>query len=53
MYENVTLERQDGIATLTMNRPDRRNALSDVLLTDLSSALGALRDDRTVRAVLR
>jgi enoyl-CoA hydratase/carnithine racemase len=52
MYENVTLERQDDIATLTMNRPDRRNSLSDVMLTDLSAALGELRDDRTVRAVL-
>jgi enoyl-CoA hydratase len=52
MYENVTLERQDGIATLTMNRPDRRNSLADAMLTDLSAAVGELRDDRSVRAVL-
>jgi enoyl-CoA hydratase len=52
MYENVTLERRDGIAVLTMNRPDRRNSLADAMLSDLSAALGALRDDRTVRVVL-
>lgn len=52
MYENVTLERQDGIATLTMNRPDRRNSLSDAMLSDLSAAVGELRDDLSVRAVL-
>ena len=52
MYENVTLERRDGLALLTMNRPDRRNALSDGMLSDLSTALAALRDDRAVRAVV-
>ena len=52
MYENVTLERQDGIATLTLNRPDRRNSLSDAMLSDLSRALGELRDDTRVRVVL-
>lgn len=52
MYDNVTLERRHGIALLTMNRPDRRNALSDAMLGDLSAALGELRDDRTVRVVL-
>jgi enoyl-CoA hydratase/carnithine racemase len=52
MYDNVTLERRNSIAVLTMNRPDRRNALSDAMLRDLSAALGELRDDRMVRAVL-
>lgn len=52
MYENVTLERQEAIAVLTLNRPDRRNALSDALLSDLSAALNTLRDDLTVRAVV-
>lgn len=37
MFENIRLERQDRIVTLTLNRPDRRNALSDPLLRDLTS----------------
>lgn len=52
MYENVTLVREDGIATVTLNRPDRRNALADALLSDLSAAVGELRDDGSVKAVL-
>jgi enoyl-CoA hydratase/carnithine racemase len=34
--QNVTLARDGAIATVTMNRPDRRNALSDAMLTDLA-----------------
>ncbi len=52
MYENVTLDRHGAIATITMNRPDRRNSLSDAMLSDLSAALSELRDDRTIRAVI-
>lgn len=52
MFENVKLERRGVIATITMNRPDRRNALSDAMLNDLSAAVGELRDDRTVRVVI-
>ena len=52
MYENVTLELHGPIATITMNRPDRRNSLSDAMLSDLSAALSELRDERTVRAVI-
>lgn len=52
MYENVKLERTGAIATITMNRPDRRNSLSDAMLSDLSAAVGELRDDRSVRAVI-
>lgn len=52
MYDNVTLERHGAIATLTMNRADRRNSLSDAMLRDLSAALGELRDDQTVRALI-
>ncbi len=50
--ENVSLERQGWIATLTLNRPDHRNSLSDPLLQDLITALTELRDDATSRVVL-
>lgn len=52
MSDNVTLERQNDLALVTMNRPDRRNALSDAMLSDLSAALGTLRDDVAVRVVV-
>jgi enoyl-CoA hydratase/carnithine racemase len=42
----------DGIAILTLNRPDKLNALDYALLDALSSALDALEADGTVRAVI-
>lgn len=36
-YENITLDINERIATITMNRPSRRNALSAAHMTDLLS----------------
>ena len=52
MGENVTLVRDASIATVTLNRPDRRNALSDAMLTELAAAFAELRDDTGVRVVI-
>jgi enoyl-CoA hydratase/carnithine racemase len=49
---NVTLARRGAIATLTLQRPERRNALSDGMLADLVTALGELRDDASTRVVI-
>src|SRR5262245_35770276 len=51
-YENVWLARDGAIATVTLNRPERRNALSDALLTDLAGVFAELRDDATSRVVI-
>jgi enoyl-CoA hydratase len=42
----------DGVATLAMDRPEARNALSDALLDDLLAAFAAARDDAAVRCVV-
>jgi enoyl-CoA hydratase/carnithine racemase len=42
----------DAIATLTLNNPDRLNALSDAMLEALQAALDALAEDRSVRVVI-
>jgi enoyl-CoA hydratase/carnithine racemase len=52
MGENVTVVREGVIATVTLNRPDRRNSLSDALLTELGQAFAELRDDATTRVVI-
>jgi enoyl-CoA hydratase len=52
MGENVTLVRDATIATVTLNRPDRRNSLSDAMLTELAAAFAELRDDTGVRVVI-
>jgi enoyl-CoA hydratase/carnithine racemase len=45
-------EDQGGIATLTLNRPAERNALSRALMADLTAALGAIAADPSVRVVV-
>ena len=52
MGENVTLVRADAVATVTLNRPDRRNSLSDAMLTELGAAFAELRDDASTRVVI-
>ncbi len=43
---------QTGVATITLDQPDTRNALSDQLLGELIAALEAARDDDAVRCVV-
>lgn len=45
-------EDADGVATLTLNRPHARNALSRALMGALQEALDAIRDDGRVRVVV-
>src|SRR5262245_50281434 len=45
-------EVRDGVARLTLNRPQKRNALSHGLLTELGAALRRLQHDESVRAVV-
>jgi enoyl-CoA hydratase/carnithine racemase len=45
-------EDKDGIATLTLNRPEARNALSEALLAALIGEFDAIAQDRAVRAVI-
>jgi enoyl-CoA hydratase/carnithine racemase len=52
MSENVTLARDGRIATVTLNRPDRRNSLSDAMLAELATAFAELRDDAGTRVVI-
>ena len=42
----------DGVATLTLNRPQARNALSMALMNALQDALDAIREDPSVRVVI-
>ena len=42
----------DGIATIALNQPETRNALSDELLSELTAAFEQARDDEQVRCVV-
>jgi enoyl-CoA hydratase len=43
---------ENGVATIALDRPQTRNALSDEVLDELIAAFGAARDDEAVRCVV-
>ncbi len=43
---------KDGICTLTLNRPEKRNALSSALLGALQKAFDDLVDDKTIKVII-
>lgn len=51
-YQTLLLDISDGVATLTLNRPDRYNAFDATMLEELPQAWARLRDDGEVRAVV-
>jgi enoyl-CoA hydratase len=52
MAEELLYDVKDGVATVTLNRPDQRNALNGELLAALVEAMRSARDDEAVRAVV-
>ena len=52
MYETLEIQREAGVATIWMNRPDVHNAFNAQLIADLTSACIELDADDTVRAVV-
>jgi enoyl-CoA hydratase len=52
-YETILYEvRDDGVATVTLDNPENRNALSNQLLSELTSAFESARDDERVHCVV-
>lgn len=52
MYEQIQYAADDGIATITINRPDVYNAFTPTTLGELNDALRRVRDDDTVHVVI-
>ncbi len=48
----VLLEKRDGYAIVTLNRPDEMNALSRELRTDFVAAFDACSEDESIRVVI-
>src|SRR2546422_2171211 len=51
-YKCLLYEVKDGIATLTLNRPERLNALGDTLRDDLQDAVTRSSEDPDVRVMI-
>jgi enoyl-CoA hydratase len=51
-YKKLTLEIKDRLATLTINRPEVRNAIDLDTMDELESAVAVLEAERTIQAVI-
>jgi enoyl-CoA hydratase/carnithine racemase len=51
-YETILVVVRDGVATVTLNRPEARNALNRTLIRELGDALEALDADAGARAII-
>ena len=51
-YENILFEIKDGIAQLTLNRPDKLNSFTQAMHEEVRHALRKLGDDKSVRVLV-
>ena len=51
-YTTILIDVRDGVATVTINRPDKLNALNATAKTELRQAITVLRDDQAVGAIV-
>lgn len=51
-YETIRVERQGPALVLTLDRPERRNAVSLRMMADIIAAVAAAEDDRESRAII-
>ncbi len=51
-FEQILYEKDAGVAVITLNRPERMNAFTDVMIREWAQALDDARRDPEVRAVV-
>ncbi len=51
-FENILVTIASGLATITINRPKKLNALNSTTIKELSSAFETLEDDNTVKTII-
>ncbi len=52
MTQDVLFDTNEGVATITLNRPQRRNALSNETIRQLSDAMDSAADDPAISAAI-
>jgi hypothetical protein len=51
-FTNITLEKRDLIGTLTLNRPEKLNAMTPGLIAEMGEALTAIEQDPEIKVVI-
>jgi enoyl-CoA hydratase len=52
MYQNILVDKKDGILTITINREEKMNALNIVLLQEIKLAINAAQTDEAVKGII-
>ena len=52
MYETVVSEQEGGLATISLNRPDKLNAFDGAMHEELYAALGQAAEDEEIRCII-
>jgi trans-feruloyl-CoA hydratase/vanillin synthase len=51
-YQTVLVKKEDGLTTITLNRPEKRNAMSPQLHKDMYNVLNEIRYDKDTRVII-
>ena len=51
-YETITLERRDHVGVLTLNRPDRLNAINPTMMRELAQTIATVKADDEIRVLV-
>lgn len=51
-FENILIEKENAISTITINRPTKLNALNKATIEELHHAFKALNDDKETRVII-
>jgi 2-(1,2-epoxy-1,2-dihydrophenyl)acetyl-CoA isomerase len=51
-FSQIIYSKENRVATITLNRPEKLNAYSEVMVHEVIAALGEARDDGDIRAVI-
>lgn len=51
-YQTILLEIEGGVATLTLNRPEKKNSFNPTMRDEIADALARLIEDDSVRALI-
>lgn len=51
-YQNILFEQKDAMAIITINRPQKLNALNQQTIDELAKAFSVIRDDASVKGVI-
>ncbi|MEO7164381.1 MAG: enoyl-CoA hydratase-related protein [Bdellovibrionia bacterium] len=52
MYTTLLIDLENGIETITINRPNKLNALNKIVLDELDDAIQKVYDDKNIKAVI-